>query len=46
MFTTYYEKYLDEKYVKFTNPQPLSGVIGTAETGKGNRKVQREKMGK
>lgn len=46
MFTTYYEKYLDEKYVKFTNPQLPSGVIGTAETGKGNRKVQREKMGK
>ena len=46
MFTIYYEKYLDEKYVKFTNPQLLSGVTGRAETGKGNRKMQREKMGK
>lgn len=46
MFTTYCEKYLDEKYVKSTNPQLLSGVTGMAETGKGNRKAQREKMGK
>lgn len=43
MFTTYYEKYLDEKYVKSTNPQLLSGVTGMAETGERQQESAREK---
>ena len=46
MCTTYYEKYLDEKYVKSTNPQLLSGVTGMAETGQGNRKSAKGENGK